>query len=250
MQPERYPLPFGWVKEVDQSTGRPFYVDTKATPPRSIWTHPYEDDEYLKAHPDVREKIKTDRFGGSDSDLPPPSFEESQRRHSGEGRSSGHQSRPTSMPVAGSSKPRGTIGALKDQIFGTKEERKADKLRRKEQDRLRREARQQQIQQENLARQQYYASQQSQCGYDRGFGGGYDRGFGGGYDPRFGGGYDRFGGGGYGGGGFASNSRRRGGGGIGLPLLGGLAGGLLLGELFDDGFGGGGFDGGFDGGFF
>jgi len=243
MQPERYPLPFGWVKEVDQSSGRSFYVDTKATPPRSIWTHPYEDDEYLKAHPDVREKVKTNRFGGSEPDLPPPSFEESQRRHSfGEGRpSSSQQSRPTSMPVAGSSKPRGPIGTLKDQLFGTKEERKADKLRRKEQDRLRREAQQQQIQQENLARQQYYASQQSQCGNDPRFGGGYDRGFGGGYDPRFGGpGY---------GGGFGSNSRRRGGGGIGLPLLGGLAGGLLLGDILDGGFGGGGFDGGFGGGF-
>jgi hypothetical protein len=38
------------------------------------------------------------------------------------------------MPVAGSSKqkPRGALGKLKDEIFGTKEERKAEKLRRKE----------------------------------------------------------------------------------------------------------------------
>jgi len=36
------------------------------------------------------------------------------------------------MPVAGSSKPRGAIGALKDQLFGTKEERKAHKLKKKE----------------------------------------------------------------------------------------------------------------------
>ena len=47
-----------------------------------------------------------------------------------------------------------------------------------------------------------------------------------------------------------------GGGGVGLPLLGGLAGGLLLGDILDGGFDGGGFDGGgfdgggFDGGFF
>ena len=38
------------------------------------------------------------------------------------------------MPVAGSSKQsnRGPLGAIKDQIFGTKEQRKAEKQKRKE----------------------------------------------------------------------------------------------------------------------
>ncbi|KAF9787332.1 hypothetical protein BJ322DRAFT_1210219 [Thelephora terrestris] len=247
MQTDRYPLPFGWIKEFDQASGRSFYVDTKATPPRSIWTHPYEDDEYLKAHPDVREKLSTGRFGGSDSNLLPPSFEESQRRHSfGGGRaSSSSQSQATNMPVPSSSKQRGPIGSLKDHLFGTKEERKAEKLRKKEQDRAFKEAQRERIQQMNAARQQYYANQ-PQYGYDR-FNG-YDSRY---CDPRLGGGSY------YGGGGFGSNTRRGGGGGLALPLLGGLAGGLLLGDLLDDGFGGGGggfggggFDGGFDGGFF
>ena len=72
------------------------------------------------------------------------------------------------------------------------------------------EAYQQRVQQEHLARQQFYASQ-----------------------PQYVSGY-----GGYG------SRRRGGGGGIGLPLLGGLAGGLLLGDLLDGGFGDGGFGGG------
>lgn len=84
------------------------------------------------------------------------------------------------------------------------------------------EAQQQRIQQMILARQQHYANQPQ---YGRGpmFGA-----------PQYGGGYGSYG-----------PRRRQGGGmgGIGLPLLGGLAGGLLLGEVFDD-FGGGDFGGG------
>jgi hypothetical protein len=33
-------------------------VDTEAKPPRSIWTHPYEDPEYLSQHPDDADKLK------------------------------------------------------------------------------------------------------------------------------------------------------------------------------------------------
>jgi predicted lipid-binding transport protein (Tim44 family) len=48
----------------------------------------------------------------------------------------------------------------------------------------------------------------------------------------------------------AYRERRTRGGGMALPLLGGLAGGLLLGDILDGGFGGGGFDGGgFGGGY-
>jgi len=44
------PLPYGWIKQEHES-GHPFYVDTRANPPRSIWTHPCEDEQYLKANP-------------------------------------------------------------------------------------------------------------------------------------------------------------------------------------------------------
>jgi hypothetical protein len=220
MQNERYPLPFGWIKQVDQASGHPYYVDTKATPPRSIWTHPYEDDVYLKEHPDVREKINAGgRHGGSESDLKPPSFEESQRRHSFGGASSSSRPKPASTSTAPSSKPkdRRFFGKLKDKAIGTKEEREAEKRRRREEDRIRMELQQQRMQQNLLARQQYYASQPQ---YVSGYGA---------PAPRRGG---------------------LGGGGLALPLLGGLAGGLLLGDVLDGGFGGGDFGGGdFGGGF-
>ena len=92
------------------------------------------------------------------------------------------------------------------------------------------EAQQERIQQANIARQQYYASQ-SHYGPSPVIAG-----------PSSGGGY-------------GSNRRGQGGGmGMGLPILGGLAGGLLLGGLlesdFGGGFGGGDFGGGdFGGGF-
>ncbi|KAJ7900205.1 hypothetical protein B0H14DRAFT_2672715, partial [Mycena olivaceomarginata] len=50
------PLPYGWISQVDSGSGHTFYVDTKATPPRSIWVHPLDDEQYLREHPEVREK--------------------------------------------------------------------------------------------------------------------------------------------------------------------------------------------------
>jgi len=228
MQTDRYPLPFGWVKEFDQASGNSFYVDTKANPPRSIWTHPYQDAEFLKAHPDVREKINVDGIGGSESNLPPPSFEESQRRHSfGEASSSSKpQSTSTSPAKLKKRTDRGFLGKLKDKTIGTKEEREAEKKRKQEEDRVRMEAQRQHMQQIMMARQQHYANQPQ---HGHGF---MPPG------PQYGGGYGAYG----------SNRRRGGGGGgmggMGLPILGGLAGGLLLGEMLDGDFGGGDFGGG------
>lgn len=33
-------------------SGHQFFVDTKANPPRSIWTHPFDDEEYIRSIPD------------------------------------------------------------------------------------------------------------------------------------------------------------------------------------------------------
>jgi len=119
---------------LDADLHSPQKVDTKANPPRSIWTHPYEDGEFLKAHPDVREKINIDGFRGSESNLHPPSFEESQRRHSFGGASSSSRPQATSTSPAKLKKrnDRGFLGKLKDKAIGTKEEREAEKKRRQE----------------------------------------------------------------------------------------------------------------------
>ncbi|KAF1963382.1 hypothetical protein CC80DRAFT_541318 [Byssothecium circinans] len=47
MEDETRPLPEGWVRQFDPIEHHQFFVDTRADPPRSIWTHPYDDPEYL-----------------------------------------------------------------------------------------------------------------------------------------------------------------------------------------------------------
>ncbi|KAJ3721560.1 hypothetical protein C8R42DRAFT_667799 [Lentinula raphanica] len=54
---DEIPLPHGWVEEFHES-GHPYYVDTLANPPRSIWIHPYEDEQYLRQHPEDEGKLE------------------------------------------------------------------------------------------------------------------------------------------------------------------------------------------------
>ena len=47
MEDEGRPLPPGWVRQYDTNESHQFFVDTTADPPRSIWQHPYDDEQYL-----------------------------------------------------------------------------------------------------------------------------------------------------------------------------------------------------------
>jgi len=227
------PLPYGWSKEFDPSSNHWFYVDTKATPPRAIWTHPYFDEQYREEHPDVKEKI----------DLKPPVI---QRRHSFHGQSD--QERKATLdsqpnPAAPSPRKRGFFGKLKDKAIGTKEEREAEHLRRVEAQEL---ARQQHIQRMSAYPEYGQYSGGAYGGFPSGsYGSGYGRHSR--YGPPAG---DPYSLGGFGGMGGMGGRRGGRGMGMGLPLLGGMAGGLILGEMLDGGLGGGGFGGGdFGGGF-
>lgn len=51
------PLPTGWIRQWDPKTGHNFFVDTKATPPRSIWHHPLDDEEYVHAHSEEAKRL-------------------------------------------------------------------------------------------------------------------------------------------------------------------------------------------------
>ncbi|KAF7298409.1 WW domain-containing protein [Mycena kentingensis (nom. inval.)] len=46
--PTEPPLPPNWIKQFDVASQRHFYVDTAV--PRSTWSHPYEDEQYLREH--------------------------------------------------------------------------------------------------------------------------------------------------------------------------------------------------------
>jgi len=256
-------LPDGWVREYDPRTKHPFWVDTKAKPPRSIWVHPFEDEEFLREHPDIRDRL-TKGMNDTPSERPPPY---SPRRHSTGsvpvgstlGVPSSANRNPTSHPGTprDDSRPkhhRGFMEKLKDKTIGTKEEREAAKR----QEATARERRRQQYEaerQERMRDTSYYG----QPAYGPPQGDPFT------YRSRLGGmgggglgGYGRSGLG-FGGGSGYGNRGGFGGGGMAMPLLGGLAGGLLLADVIDDfggggfgggGFGGGGFDGGFGGGGF
>ncbi|KIY45751.1 hypothetical protein FISHEDRAFT_76300 [Fistulina hepatica ATCC 64428] len=111
-------------------------VDTNAEPPRSIWVHPYEDNQYLNEHPEVREKLA--------------------QRKGGRNPSPGASSSPTGSPLlSGSEKHRGFFGKLKDKAIGTKEEREAERQRKFE---LEEQRRQQNMEMEQ---RRMYQSQQA-----------------------------------------------------------------------------------------
>jgi hypothetical protein len=49
MEDELRPLPHGWVRSYDPENEHQFFVDTTKDPPRSVWHHPYDDEEYLNS---------------------------------------------------------------------------------------------------------------------------------------------------------------------------------------------------------
>jgi hypothetical protein len=47
MEDEARPLPPGWIRQFDKESKHQFFVDSTKEPPRRIWHHPYDDEEYL-----------------------------------------------------------------------------------------------------------------------------------------------------------------------------------------------------------
>ncbi|KAH0838196.1 hypothetical protein J3R83DRAFT_6448 [Lanmaoa asiatica] len=191
----------------DLNYNHPFWVDTSANPPRAIWVHPYEDNEFLGEHPEVISKRGT--FLGSDLDTP-PSYDAATERHVSGSREKPASSQHPDFPYETSRQAehkRGVFGRLKDKAIGTKEEREEHKRMRAE-----RAART-----EEEARQARMRQLEEREAYMRAHGG-YAP-----YHPSYGG---RAGGPGPGLGGDNTAAL----------LLGGLAGGLLLGDIFSGGF--------------
>ncbi|KIK93996.1 hypothetical protein PAXRUDRAFT_828434 [Paxillus rubicundulus Ve08.2h10] len=214
------PLPSGWIRQYDPNQMHHYWVDTKAIPPRTIWTHPHEDGQFLDEHPEV--KAKVDSLSGSNLTEPPPYDPGSWG--GGESSSSDfhdhHHTTSSDSDHTGDSstdKKRGLFGRLKDKAIGTKEEREEHK-RTKAEEAARMEEQMRQERMRNLEERAAYMQLH----------GGYAP-----YHPSYGG-YSRHspvniytppGG----------APRSRVGGGSGL-LLGGLAGGLLLGDMLSGGF--------------
>ena len=252
MEDELRPLPPGWIRQFDAKEGHQFFVDTKANPPRSIWVHPHDDQEYLSTlSSEERERIQ-EAEEAMHRPLTPASIDE--KPHRDEKHHKPSESYPSDLPARPSQSTQGGKKALgerlKDKVTGsTKEERARERAQRAEEERRYYEAHmkfRQALRQSQITGQPQPMGKDAQ-GHDiyllppqNGYGGGY-----GGYSSGIGGryiqpspvyndpnarfisppgqtypGYGRpYGYGGYGGAG------------LGLPILGGLAGGALLGGL-------------------
>ena len=260
MEDEQRPLPTGWVRTYDPEHHHQFFVDTTKDPPRSIWVHPYDDDEYLSTlTSEQRERIEEESLGRGH----PPSKEDIMASHTDD-EEDYHTPTSPSGHSGGELPPRPTAGKGKgrdDRSFGRKFKDKVTGMTHEERENQRRiraeEERKLYEQHQRFRRAMVEAQRTGQpqfVGKDRD-----------GKDiyveppapPQ--GPY------GYGGGGYGYNPYRSGvystpnaryirppnpysrpagygyGGGYGMPLGLGIGGGLLGGLLIGDAIGGGGF---------
>ncbi|GAA98504.1 uncharacterized protein L969DRAFT_76060 [Mixia osmundae IAM 14324] len=227
MEDELRELPKGWIRQMDSKSGHHFYVDTKANPPRSIWTHPYDDPVYLQSLPDT-ERHSVPTAG------PQPVRKRAPAQGSSKQASSSKQAEPAYDP----NRKRGLGEKIKDKVTNSthaerEAKRKAARKREAELYEAHRQRRLKMIEQQRAQEQEYYKAVREGRAPPQQQGGYYDPYYSGGRyaapgDPYYrrsgygyGGGYGR----GYGGG------MGMGGMGMGMPLMGGMAGGLLLGSL-------------------
>ena len=155
MEDEGRSLPPGWVRQFDAKEAHQFFVDTDANPPRSIWHHPYDDEQYLstltseerellqsKDKPPSKADIAAES-SADDSDIesplhkrPPPT---SQPRLQSSGPFSSSPLPPRPQNTQPSHPPKGIhkIGRrFKDSLLGSNhEERAQERLRRAEEER-------------------------------------------------------------------------------------------------------------------
>jgi len=256
MEDEQRPLPEGWVRQWDAKEQHQFYVDTKADPPRSIWHHPYDDEQYLRTlSSEERERLQHeeqqrqhhdplgDDFGGKS-----PSKTSAAATGGISSQNTGSSSFDQPLPPRPSNAPdphaKKSFGErFKEKVTGhTKEERAQIKQQREEEERQYYEAharfRDCLTRAQMTGQPQFFAKDKDgkeiyieppNMGYSQ-YGAGYSNGYG--YNPysagpyanpnarfiRPGNPYNRPNGPGYGGG-------------YGLPIAGGLLGGMLLGGL-------------------
>lgn len=135
MEDEMRELPTGWVRSFDPQEGHQFFVDTTANPPRSIWVHPYDDEQFLSTlspeerarHTRMHRTMTMNDIAAEDSDhedLPPRPAAKS----TGTAAGSNSGAQPTGISKFSRK--------LKDKITGqTHEERERHRVQRAEQER-------------------------------------------------------------------------------------------------------------------
>lgn len=246
MEDEGRKLPEGWIRQFDVKENHQFYVNTKSDPPRSIWHHPYDDDEFLASIPsEERERIQAEEDERR-RPITPSSVDEKKPKKAEESYPP-LPARPDGRSSVDQGRKLGFGEKLKNKVTGmTHEERERDRARRAEEERQYYEAHmkyrqamqkaavtgQPQLLGKDASGKDVYITPPTYGGYGGDYGGGYGGGYG--VNPYGPAGpysmpnaryirpqapYGRPGYGGYGGAG------------LGLPIGAGLLGGALLGGL-------------------
>jgi len=149
MEDEQRQLPPGWVRQFDSQSGHQFFVDTTANPPRSIWSHPYDDEKYLNSlDPAERRHIQSLHHPvPNKADIEAESSEDDGNHHypapsnnmATMGGSGGPSNQGTLPPRPQSEQPHGLSGfgrKMKDKLTGsTHEQREASRRAREEEER-------------------------------------------------------------------------------------------------------------------
>lgn len=155
MEDERRALPHGWVRRLDERSQHQFFVDTLASPPRSIWHHPYDDEDYLATlSSEERERLQEDHRHPSMPDVLAMSSDEedNEGRHfqykkvkpvkspSGPAQaqaSSSSSAQPSSSQQQAQSGTKDSFGRrMKDKLTNTThEQRQQERVRRAEEER-------------------------------------------------------------------------------------------------------------------
>lgn len=249
MEDEGRPLPSGWLRQYDHAQHHQFFVDTNKTPPRTIWHHPYDDEEYLNnLDPAERKRVQGLHKIPSDADVVAMSSDEDGDHHP-----STHHATAASRPTGITNQQPSSTGnpsfgrKLKDKLTNTTHEQREAQRRQRAIEEQRAYERHQHIRQcmsraietgqpqllgkDSDGKDLYIEPPQGPGMQGRG---GY------GYNPYQQGVYS------------TPNARyirpqsaygrpygRGYGGGYGLPLMGGMMGGMLMGDMMFGGMGGG-----------
>lgn len=145
MEDEYRPLPKGWTRQFDPETKHQFFVDTTKEPPRSIWTHPYDDFTYLSSLPEEeRTRILNMHKVPSHDDMLAESTDEEDGGDDEHSHAKSHHAGPSTNTNTNASKSNqdhhsgGTkLGRrMKDKLTGTTHaEREAKRQKRAEEER-------------------------------------------------------------------------------------------------------------------
>lgn len=136
MEDENRPLPPGWIRQFDPQEQHQFFVDTNADPPRSTWTHPYDDEQFLSTlSPEERKKHSRLHRSVTLDDLAAEDTDDEDSHHHSQGHHQNTSAAPPLPPRAEGPQPTGIhkFGRkMKDKLTASTHEQREQQRRTRE----------------------------------------------------------------------------------------------------------------------